>query len=100
MMRRRYSNNTLLKMTKAEIIELLRCAEHNLSTAEEQLRQQIENVKGWRPVVCCKDCEHGVEVTDCGRRYLCCSIYGKTMSQMRPDDFCSFGERKKESIVE
>lgn len=55
---KKYSDSTLMKMTKAELIEQLRCAEHNREVAEEALAQQAENLKDWEPVVHCKDCKH------------------------------------------
>ena len=90
----RYSNNTLLTMTKAELIEYLRIVEHNLCTAEQQLQQQIENVRDWRPVVFCKDCKHGVVVADYDKRCLCCSIWGRSWQRVEPNDFCSYGAKR------
>lgn len=40
-----YSDSTLLNMTKKELIEQLRIAEHNYFAAEESLNQQAENMK-------------------------------------------------------
>lgn len=45
------TDNALMRMTKRELIEELRCAEHNQTAAEELLAQHIENVKDWAPVV-------------------------------------------------
>lgn len=45
------SDATLMGMTKKEIIETLRVAEHNFFAAEEALAQQAENLKDWVPVV-------------------------------------------------
>lgn len=53
---KKYSDSTLMRMTKAELIEQLRYAEHNREVAEEAVAQQAENLKGWEPVVHCKDC--------------------------------------------
>lgn len=41
-------------------------------------------------VVRCKDCKHRADVLDCGN-YLC---NRKMIGMVRPNDFCSFGERK------
>lgn len=65
----RYSNNTLLAMTKEELIEQLRCAEHNQAVAEERLSQQAENVKDWAPVVH----GHWVSLADCSNAGVYCS---------------------------
>lgn len=46
----RHSDATLNGMTKKQLIEYVRMCEHNYDIAEETLRQQAENVKGWRPV--------------------------------------------------
>ena len=47
---KRYSDRTLMRMTKADLIEQLRVAEYNRDVAEEFLSQQAENVKDWKPV--------------------------------------------------
>ena len=48
---RRHSTATLMGLTKKELVEYVRMAEHNQEVAEEALNQQAENVKGWMPVV-------------------------------------------------
>lgn len=45
------ADSTLLHMTKKEIIELLRTAEHNAEVSQEWVAQQAENLKDWVPVV-------------------------------------------------
>ena len=45
------ADSTLLNMTKKEIIELLRTAEHNAEVSQEWVEQQAENLKDWEPVV-------------------------------------------------
>lgn len=55
------SDSTLMGMTKKQIIEQLRIAEHNFFAAEETLAQQIENVKNWVPVVRCSACKYHQE---------------------------------------
>ena len=96
---KRYSDSTLMRMTKADLIEQLRCAEHNEATAEEQLAQQAENVKDWVPVVHCKDCRYyrtGPLLTPnkfCFR--LKHPISGQPIGyNFSPDDFCSYGVPK------
>ena len=44
----------------------------------------------YAPVVRCKDCKHRADALDCGN-YLC---NRKMLGMVRPDDFCSFGERR------
>lgn len=44
------SDSTLKRMTKAELIEQLRCAEHNYAVAQETIEQQVENFKNFEPV--------------------------------------------------
>lgn len=39
------ADSTLMNMTKKEIIEHLRCAEHNHRVCEEQIEQQYKNCK-------------------------------------------------------
>ena len=48
---RRHSTATLMGLTKKELVEYVRMAEHNQEAAEETLNQQAENVKDWKPVV-------------------------------------------------
>lgn len=48
---RRHSTATLMGLTKKELVEYVRMAEHNQEVAEETLNQQAENVKDWMPVV-------------------------------------------------
>jgi hypothetical protein len=38
-------------LTKKELVEYVRIAEHNQEVAEEALNQQAENVKDWMPVM-------------------------------------------------
>lgn len=45
------ADSTLMSMTKKEIIEFLRAAEHNAKVSQETLEQQAENLKDWKPVV-------------------------------------------------
>lgn len=47
---KRHSDSTLMHMTKAELIEYVRMAEHNQDAAETGMRQQAENLKDWEPV--------------------------------------------------
>lgn len=47
---KRHSDSTLMHMTKTELIEYVRIAEHNQDAAEADLRQQAENLKDWEPV--------------------------------------------------
>lgn len=45
------ADSTLLHMTKKELIDLLRTAEHNAEVSQEWVAQQAENLKDWEPVV-------------------------------------------------
>lgn len=47
---RRHLDSTLMRLTKKELIEYVRMAEHNQEVAEEKLAQQAENMKDWAPV--------------------------------------------------
>ena len=81
-----YSDSTLQRMTKVELIEQLRCAEHNQKVAEEMLAQQAENIKDWVPVVRCRDCEY--IYTD-AYGYLICVKSGLYSDE---NDYCSRGQ--------
>ena len=45
-------------------------------------------------VVRCKDCKHRADALDCGN-YLC---NRKMIGMVRPNDFCSFGEREDNDV--
>ena len=62
---KRHSDSTLMHMTKAELIEYVRMAEHNQDAAEAALRQQAENLKDLEPV------RHGHWITDGSNRHEC-----------------------------
>ena len=47
----RHSTATLMGLTKEELVEYVRMAEHNQEVAEEALNQQTENVKDWQPCI-------------------------------------------------
>lgn len=47
---KRYSDSTLMRMTKAELIEMLRVAEHNQDVLEDAIAQIDKNIKYWAPV--------------------------------------------------
>ena len=70
---RRHSTATLMGLTKKELVEYVRIAEHNQDVAEEALNQQAENVKDWMPVV------HGFwsSLTDCSNAGVYCSVCKK-----------------------
>ena len=70
---RRHSTGTLMGLTKKELVEYVRIAEHNQDVAEEALNQQAENVKDWMPVV------HGFwsSLTDCSNAGVYCSVCKK-----------------------
>lgn len=101
---RRHSTATLMGMTKAELVEYVRMAEHNQDVAEETLQRQAENVKDWIPVVrCCqckyhKMCEDGTVLcefhSEQGERDSRSGLYSVWMV---PDDFCSYGERRTDN---
>lgn len=85
----KYSDSTLLNMTKAELVDQLRCAEHNREVAEEALAQQAENIKDWEPVVRCKDCKHLCR--DLTGPFCGC---GRGLRRIYHDTFCSYGEKR------
>lgn len=72
---RRHSTATLMGMTKKELVEYVRIAEHNQEVAEEALNRQAENVKDWMPV------RHGEWVDRYGNKYANhlyeCSVCGE-----------------------
>lgn len=90
------ADSTLHSMTKKELIELLRTAEHNSKVSQEWVAQQAENIKDWAPVVRCKDCKWFADNND-GEWYGCQMFQVVRITPEdapKPDDFCSYGERK------
>ena len=85
-------------LTKNELVEYVRMAEHNQEVAEEALNQQAENVKDWVPVVRCKKCKHWLHMEDgmgdCTNSRF--HLPGHADPTMKADDFCSCGERRTE----
>lgn len=82
------SDSTLMGMTKKQIIEQLRVAEHNFFAMQDTVAQQAENIKDWVHVVRCPECKwhRDYDVHYCARRGVKC-----------PDDsefFCKYGERQ------
>ncbi len=47
----RYSDSTLMSFTKKQLINQLRCAEHNEKTANEFLERHLKAVEKYEPVV-------------------------------------------------
>ena len=90
---RTWADSTLMSMKKSDLIECLRCAEHNQAVAEERLAQHIENVKKWVPVVRCKDCRYLGRELDKG--LYSCDDYN--LPYCEPDSYCSHGRRKEET---
>lgn len=83
------SDSTLMGMTKKQIIEQLRVAEHNFFVMQDTVAQQAENVKDWIPVVRCSECKYHCEYDG----YHHCRILDVSC----PDDsgfFCKWGERR------
>ena len=70
---RRHSTATLMGLTKAELVEYVRMAEHNQDVAEETLNQQAENVKDWKHVA------HGrwIVLDECANAGVYCSVCNK-----------------------
>ena len=90
---RTLADSTLMSMRKTDLIECLRCAEHNQAVAEETLAQHIENVKDWVPVVLCRDCKYS-DYNNKNEMY-CYHCFG--LEYIEPDYFCSYGEREEQT---
>ena len=97
---RTWADSTLMSMKKSDLIECLRCAEHNQAVAEKQLAQHIENVKDWVPVVRCKDCKYSTLPSAFTQQYgkpgtlTCHNKYAPcNRRNVSVNDFCSYGER-------
>ena len=65
---------------------------HSDSEVQEIARNALELLKEQKPVVRCKDCKkwHTNFLPSCGRHG--CDVFG---DYTKPDDFCSFAERRE-----
>lgn len=50
------------------------------------------------PVVRCRECHHCKETMDHKGPGLFCSIWGREWQRVQPNDFCSYGQRKIETV--
>lgn len=86
------SDSTLWHTPKKELIEMLRCAEHNAAAANQRLKQQVQNIEsgctGYVKVVRCENCKHAE--TDKIGYY--CTLHDDRVAE---NGFCSYGERKE-----
>ena len=51
------------------------------------------------PVVRCGECHHCKETMDHKGPGLFCSIWGREWQRVQPNDFCSYGQRKIETVL-
>ena len=51
------------------------------------------------PVVRCRECRHCKETMDHKGPGLFCSIWGREWQRVQPNDFCSYGQRKIETVL-
>ena len=51
------------------------------------------------PVVRCGECHHCKETMDHKGAGLFCSIWGREWQRVQPNDFCSYGQRKIETVL-
>lgn len=49
------------------------------------------------PVVCCKDCKH-YDMGVCLKIYSDGNVHPEAWQPRKPDDFCSYGERKNGGV--
>lgn len=95
------ADSTLNNMTKKEIIELLRTAEHNAKVSQEWVAQQAENLKDWKPVV------HGrweqVKKWETKAKYRCSVCGREIMSAVKVNiekyPYCHCGAKMDGGIV-
>ena len=92
------ADSTLRNMRKDDLIEYIRCLEHNYNVSvsfNENQAKYIESLDAV-PVVRCKDCwKNGTE--ECAMHIECdCGMY----SWNEGDDFCSWGEREDKGKID
>lgn len=87
------SNSALMRLTKKQLVEQLRIAEHNWLDCEKTLRQWDENTKDWIPVTRCKDCKHWGKHIE-GNRAICdaWSRFGTVMTHKT--QWCCYGKQR------
>ena len=51
------------------------------------------------PVARCGECHHCKETMDHKGPGLFCSIWGREWQRVQPNDFCSYGQRKIETVL-
>ena len=51
------------------------------------------------PVVRCRECRHCKETMDHKGPGLFCSIWGREWQRVQPNDFCSYGQQKIETVL-
>lgn len=97
------ADSTLHSMTKKEIIELLRIAEHNakasldwtlIGDAADAACRVIDSAPTVDAVVVtrCKNCKYLVNATVNDNGFLICDV---SDMEIAPEDFCSYGEPKE-----
>lgn len=106
---KRHSNSTLMRLTKKELVEYVRMAEHNQDVAEQALAQQAKNVKDWAPEAkaqwrgrqlvstddvvvdeffICSRCFGSVDdIFSFGTAFRFCPWCGTEMEKVTPEDF-------------
>lgn len=89
---RRHKDSTLMSLTKAQLIDYVRMAEHNQDVTEETLRQQAENVKDWEPVVRCNDCVYWWKENKLCIHPKCCEGVVAVV-EAPAKHYCGYGER-------
>ena len=90
------ADSTLRNMRKDDLIEYIRCLENNYNVAvsfNENQARYIESL-GVAEVVRCKDCKYWVCDDDVGH----CDNPDGLDNYAKPDDFCSYGERRANDI--
>lgn len=93
------AHSTLCNMRKADLIDYIRCLEHNYNVAvsfNENQARYIESLDAVE-VIRCKDCrfyETGVEYYPDGTKDVCRLL----KRQMLEDGFCSVGERRTDVL--
>jgi hypothetical protein len=93
------ADSTLRNMRKDDLIEYIRCLENNYNVAvsfNENQARYIESL-GIKKVIRCKDCkfcERDHTLDGGGDEYYYCWHVVMEHGQVRPNEFCCYGERK------
>ena len=91
-----YSDSSLKRLSKEELIQKLRSAEDGMQTAIAVSREVLDLVKGWTSIVthCCHCIHEDFQWMPDGRVVAFCRCEQRLKGPLRGSDFCPYGEER------